>query len=177
MNGKMRFRHYWLATTLLILSGSGHAEDVRLYGTLIADACVITPGDETVELKFFDVRDRDLYTDTRAPSQNFDIRLTECDLTLGNVVKVKLSGTESTELPGMLKLDAGSVASGVVIGLETESGQPLALNQGQASYTLTAGTNQLRLRAYIQGEPSALAGRTIGIGPFNATATFTLDYE
>lgn len=44
MNGKMSFRRYWLATTLLILSASGHAESVRLYGTLIADACLIALG-------------------------------------------------------------------------------------------------------------------------------------
>lgn len=174
MNGRMR---YWLAITLLVLSGSGYAEDVHFSGTLIADACVIAPGDETVELDFRGIRDQDLYANTRTPSENFEIRLTDCDLTMGNVVKVKLSGPENTAVPGALKLDAGSMASGVAIGLETASGHPLLLNQGVASYPLTAGTNQLRLRAYIQGEPAALTARTIGIGPFNATATFTLDYE
>lgn len=177
MKERIRFRHYWLASMLLILSGSGYAEEVYFSGTLIADACEIAPGDETVELDFRGVRDRDLYDSTRTPSEKFEIRLSTCDLTMGNVVKVKLTGAENTALPGMLKLDSSSVASGVAIGLETESGQPLPLNQGVASYALTAGTNQLRLRAYIQGEPAALAGRTIGIGPFIATATFMLDYE
>lgn len=166
-----------LAGALLTLAGAGHAEDVYFNGTLLADACTIAPGDEEVELDFRNVVDKFLYRYNRIPSETFEIRLTDCDLTLGNLVKVVLSGNESPILPGLLALDGGSVASGIAIGLETATGVALPLNTGEVTYPLAAGTNLLRLKAYIQGEPAALASKTIGLGPFTATATFTLEYE
>ncbi|MGQ8819586.1 fimbrial protein, partial [Serratia sp. NA_13] len=32
-------------------------------------------------------------------------------------------------------------------------------------------------KAYVQGEPQAIADKTIGRGRFSAVATFQLDYE
>ncbi|MFI8415325.1 fimbrial protein [Serratia sp. NPDC078593] len=162
---------------LLALSGVVQADNVRLHGALVAEPCVIAPGDERVQLDFGTVIDKYLYTNTRTHGQAFEIRLTECDLSLGKTVKVTFSGTENPSLKGLLAIDGGSRASGIAIGMETEAGQPLPLNKAGEGQRLVAGSNTLTVQAYVQGEPAAIAGRRIERGPFSAIATFRLEYE
>lgn len=151
--------------------------NVRLYGALVAEPCVIPPGEENIALNFGTVIDKYLYLNTRTHGQEFRIHLAECDLSLGKTVKVAFLGTESLRLPGLLALDPGSQASGVAIGLETTKAEPLPLNKASGTYLLQTGDSPIVLKAYVQGESSAIASKTIGRGPFSATATFRLDYE
>jgi type 1 fimbria pilin len=146
-------------------------------GNLVAEPCVIPPGDEEISLDFDTIIDKFLYQHTRTLGQTFEIRLTECDLTLGSLVSVTFQGTESLALPGLLALDGGSQATGVAIGLETPQARPLPLNKASDKYRLDKGTNLIALRAYVQGEPTAITNQSIGLGAFTATATFNLDYE
>ncbi|MBD8216994.1 type 1 fimbrial protein, partial [Erwinia persicina] len=56
----------WCATALLLCSPlSLAAENMRLHGALVAEPCVIPPGDETVVLDFDTVIDKYLYLNTR----------------------------------------------------------------------------------------------------------------
>jgi len=151
--------------------------NVYLHGVLVAEPCVISPGDEEILLDFGTVIDKYLYLHTRTLGQAFEIHLKECDLTLGKTVSVTFTGTESNALPGLLALDGGSEASGVAIGLETSSAQPLPLNQASDKLLLQAGNSIISLKAYVQGEPGALRGQRIERGPFSAVATFRLEYE
>lgn len=153
------------------------AENMRLHGALVAEPCVIPPGDETVELDFDTVIDKYLYLNTRTPGQAFELHLAQCDLSLGKTVKVTFSGTESTVLPGLLALSGASQASGIAIGMETPQGEPLPINQPGKAQPLASGTNRLVALAYVQGEPQALAHKAIERGPFSAVATFSLEYE
>lgn len=167
-----------VAGILLLLSQSVHAADnMRLHGALVAEPCVIPPGDETVVLDFDTVIDKYLYLNTRTLGQAFALHLTECDLSLGKTVKVTFSGTENMALQGMLALDGGSQASGIAIGMETPEGQPLPVNKSGHAQALVSGSNTLTIHAYVQGEPEALAQKAIARGPFSATATFSLEYE
>nr|WP_236720708.1 fimbrial protein [Serratia marcescens] len=150
---------------------------MRLHGALVAEPCVIPPGDETLVLDFDTVLDKYLYLNTRTPGQAFALNLTQCDLSLGRTVKVTFNGTESIALPGMLALDGGSQANGIAIGMETPEGQPLPVNKAGKAQALVSGTNILTIHAYVQGEPDALARKMITRGPFSATATFSLEYE
>ncbi|WP_268628003.1 fimbrial protein, partial [Escherichia coli] len=101
------------------------AENMRFHGTLVAEPCVIQPGDEDIPLDFGTIVDKYLYLNTRSHSQTFALHLTECDLSLGNTVAITFTGTENAKLPGLLALDAGSLASGIGIGLEDSSGKAL----------------------------------------------------
>jgi type 1 fimbria pilin len=76
----------------------------------------------------------------------------------------------------MLKLDAGSMAKGVAVGLENQDGSPLKINVASPTVALQAGDMALGFQAYVQGEPDALINRRIGHGQFTATTTFLLDY-
>ncbi|ENZ3708440.1 fimbrial protein [Serratia rubidaea] len=169
--------HAALIAGVLAFSCLAQADNVRLYGALVAEPCVIAPGDENVRLDFGTVIDKYLYANERTQGQAFDIRLGDCDLSLGKTVKVTFSGPENPTLKGLLAIDGGSQASGIAIGMETQGGQPLPLNKVGEGYRLVDGNNILTVQAYVQGEPEAIANKTIERGPFSAIATFSLEYE
>ncbi|WP_262377365.1 fimbrial protein [Pseudomonas sp. WS 5411] len=160
-----------------MLSQAAQAENVRLHGALVAEPCVIAPGGESVTLDFGTLIDKDLYTNQRTRSQPFDIRLMECDVSLGKTVKVTFSGIENPHLAGLLAIDGGSQAKGIAIGMETVGGQKLPLNKPGEAVRLVNGSNSIAMLAFVQGEPVAIANKTIERGPFSAIATFRLDYE
>jgi len=168
-----------LAQALIVAPPLTLAADnnVRLHGALVADPCVIPPSNEEITLDFGTIIDKYLYLNTRTLGQAFEIHLEECDLTLGKMVSVSFTGTESSALPGLLALDGSSGATGIAIGLETPSAQPLPLNQASNKSLLQEGSNSIALKAYVQGEPDALKEQSIERGPFSAVATFNLEYE
>lgn len=166
-----------LSTAILLLSLPAIGSDnLRLHGALVAEPCSINPGDDLVEVDFGTIVDKYLYLNQRTAGHGFQLRLADCDIALGNLVKVKFKGTENSSLPGLLALNAGSQASGVAIGIETPAGQALALGQFSTAYTLTNGSNAINLQAYVRAEPAALAAQNIQRGAFTAVATFSLEY-
>ncbi|WP_421105898.1 fimbrial protein [Serratia marcescens] len=146
---------------------------LKYTGSLVAEPCVIEPGDEEIRLDFGAIIDKYLYLNTRTQSKSFEIRLSECDLSIGKTVKVMFQGTESIELPGLLAVDR----KGIAIGLETLEAKPLPINKESDEYPLHAGNSLIALKAYVQGEPRAITDKTIARGPFSAVATFSLEYE
>ncbi|MFK8256357.1 fimbrial protein [Erwinia sp. AnSW2-5] len=171
----------WLFTALaLLLSASVFAtgeNNVRLYGALVAEPCVVQPGDEDIHLDFSSVIDKMLYQNSRTPGQSFAIHLQGCDLSLGNMVAVTFHGVENSILPGLLAIDSSSQAKGIAVGLETAEAKALPLNATSNKYRLQKGSNVIALKAYVQGEPEAIASQKIERGSFSATATFNLEYE
>ncbi|CAI1000446.1 Fimbrial adapter papK precursor [Serratia fonticola] len=154
------------------------ADNLHFRGALVAEPCVIPPGEENIQLDFGTVIDKYLYLNQRTRGQQFAIHLAECDLTLGSTgVRITFRGNENLSLPGLLALDAASQASGIAIGIEAADGKPLPLNHAGHQYPLAKGSNLMVFKAYVEGEPEALANKTIQRGPFNAVATFSLDYE
>lgn len=164
---------------LLLLPGFATADqnNAHFYGALVAEPCVIPPGEEEIQLDFGTIMDRYLYIHGRTLGQRFDIHLAECDLSLGNSVTVMFQGTESTALAGLLAIDGSGGASGIAIGLETLGGIPQPFNKNSGEYKLQPGNNMISLKAYVRGEMNAITTRSIGRGTFSATATFKLDYE
>lgn len=159
-------------------SGSGLAADnMYFHGALVAEPCTLKPGDEDIQLDFGTVIDKYLYANSRTPAKPFTLTLQDCDLSLGKTVKVTFNGNKSLELPDLLAPDGGSQASGIALGLETAEGKPVALNKPSQEMTLASGSTSLALQVYVQGEPAALAQKSIGLGAFSAVATFGLEYE
>ncbi|RNW04259.1 type 1 fimbrial protein [Serratia nematodiphila] len=164
----------------ILVSASGcwaAADNMHFSGALVAEPCTLRPGDEDIRLDFGTVIDKHLYTYGRTPGKTFSLVLLDCDLSLGNTVKMTFNGAESLALPGLLKPDGASLATGVALGLETAAGAPLAINKPSESYSLAKGSNSLQLQVYVRGEPEAIAQKNIGLGAFSAVATFSLEYE
>lgn len=164
-----------MAAPLSVLAAGDN--NLYLHGALVAEPCVIPPGDEEITLDFGTIIDKYLYLNTRTLGQAFEIHLEECDLTLGKTVSVTFTGTENQALPGLLAIDGGSEATGIAIGFETPSAKPLPLNTQSDTSLLQDGGNIIALRAYVQGEPDALRDQRIKRGLFSAVATFHLEYE
>ena len=155
----------------------GHAADnLSFKGNLVEEACTIRPGDEAITLELWDVTSKHLYINTRTVGKRFQLHLEECDTTIGNTVTITFGGAENGELPGLLALDGGSGASGIGVGIETLSDKPLPLNTVSDEQVLSDGSNVIELKAYVQGEPTAIRDQTIGHGAYTVTSTFTLDY-
>ena len=169
--------------TLLIgifTTANAAPNNMRHYGTLVDEPCVIKPGDETISLEFGNVPDKTFYIGAgRTNSQNFQIHLSECDLSINKKVRVTFSGTENQAMvgQGFLALSAGSQAEGIAIGLENSDGTPLRINQETSNIALNSGDSILRFRAFIQAEPNAIANESIKRGRFSAIATFHLNYD
>lgn len=167
-----------IAGLILALSPCTYATgNVVMRGALVTEPCVIAPGDETIQLDFGSIVDKYLYLNQRTHGEEFQLRLSDCDLSMGNSVRVSFSGTESLELPGLLAIDASSQAKGIAIGLETLEGKAIPFNKSGGNYNLEAGKNSISIKAYIRGEPKALTQQDFKFGGFNAVATFGLEYE
>lgn len=176
-NGGFGALYVVLMGTLLFSLPAKGADNMRFHGALVAEPCVIPPGEEAIKLDFGAVIDEYLYQNQRTHGQSFRLHLMECDISLSRTLKVTFSGIENPTLPGMLALDGASQASGIAIGLETADGRTLPLNKSGQGYPLLGGDNVIELKAFVQGEPGALASQRIQKGPFSAVATFSLEYE
>ncbi len=166
------------ATMLFIVNETCHADhNLWLHGALVSEPCIISPGDEAVTLDFGNIVDKYIYHNRRTLGQNFSISLKECDLSVGGIVTITFQGNESLKLPGLIEIDASSMANGIAVGLETSDAKPLPLNQESPKILLQPGSNIITLRAYVEGEPDAIANQHIEYGSFTATVTFTLNYE
>ena len=100
------------------------ASNLTLKGALVAAACKIKAGDETLAIDLGVVTSAELYRYTRTIGKTFQIHLEDCDTSISNSVTTTFSGTESIKLPGLLAL-GGTIEKGVAIGLETLGGTPL----------------------------------------------------
>lgn len=152
------------------------ADNLRFKGNLVEEACTLRPGDEAITLELWDLTSKYLYINTRSVGKRFKLHLEDCDTTIGNSVTITFGGVENAELPGLLALDGGSGASGIGVGIETLSDKPLPLNTVSDKQALSDGSNAIELKAYVQGEPTAIKDQTIGPGAYTVTSTFTLDY-
>lgn len=172
----------WQRVGLLLLltfflASKGYAVDnLKFKGKLVEGACSIRPGDEDISLEFRQITSKYLYLNTRTSGERFELHLEGCDTAIADSVTIRFDGTPNMQLPGLLALGAGSVASGVGIGIETLQGKPLPLGEVSDEQSISDGANVIELQAYVQGEPQAIADHSIGAGVFNATSTFTLDY-
>lgn len=165
-----------LLTQLQLGSPAYALENLAFKGALVNAPCTLRAGDEEQELDFGTLIDKYLYSHGRTVGRPFSLHLDECDVTVMTGVKLTFTGTENAALPGLLALDAGSLARGVAIGMESVVGQPWPLNVPQV-IALIPGNMVIPLQAFVQVEPAAQSGLGIVRGSFTATATFALEYQ
>lgn len=170
----------WVSVLLggmLLTSAAGAADNMRLHGALVFEACDIQTGDEDQDISLGMIPDNYFYLHQRTQGRPVQIHLVNCDTTIASNVTPTFTGTENAALPGLLAFDAGSTAAGVAVGLETSGGRFLPLNVAGDKTPLNSGANVITFNAYLQGEPGALANHGITRGTFTATTTFQLDYD
>ncbi len=163
--------------TLGMMSPAFSSGDILVRGYLVGEPCTLMEEDESIVVEFGTVIDKYLYLNTKTHPESFQIRLIDCDLTDSPKVKVMFSGAENSSLPGYLALDSGSMASSVAIGILDENSELIPINSETKLYPLTDETNTLNFKGFVIGEPDAIKNKTIALGPFSATAIFTLIYD
>ncbi|AHG21887.1 exotoxin [Chania multitudinisentens RB-25] len=173
----MRFSARLLCMLVALPGLSLAADNLRFKGALVAEPCTLRVADENLSVDFDVIVDKYLYRNGRTLGQPLVLHLNDCDISLGNMVKLTFSGIENTKLHGLLAISGASQTSGIAIGIETTQGNLVALNTASYNQGLVAGNNTLNLRAYVQGEPEAITKKTITPGNFSASATFLLEYE
>ncbi|HGM6668035.1 TPA: fimbrial protein [Serratia marcescens] len=176
----LSLRQVGVGLPLILLSFSKEvvaADNLQLHGKLVAEPCIVQAGDGDIQLDFGAVIDKYLYLNKRTLGQVFELRLSDCDISIGKTVSVSFKGMEDPHSLGLLALSANSEARGIAIGMETVQGQALPINNSSEKFLLQNGKTVIGIRAYVQGESDALINRSIVRGQFNATATFNLDYQ
>lgn len=164
--------------TLTIITPAFSSGDILVTGNLIAEPCTLEAENADITVDFDTVIDKYLYLNRATKPEMFQILLTDCDVSVvGSGVSVTFRGVENSNLNGYLALDAGSVATHVAIGIQDSNGLLIPINTPTQVYPLTEPTTALIFQGIVEGEPDAIRSKTIGLGPFAATATFILEYE
>lgn len=150
--------------------------EMDFHGSLVAQPCWVNPDNAGHVVDMGDIPSSDLYSKPQSKNINFTIVLSGCDFGGAGkgTVTTRFEGSESPELPGYLAMSTAN--TGAAIGFMTQKGEKLALGDESAPVEISNGGNILNFIAYVQGEPTAIADRTIAIGDFTATTTFFLDY-
>ncbi|TQI79101.1 type 1 fimbria pilin [Serratia fonticola] len=157
---------------LFLLSAHTIAEThVDFEGTLVVDPCVVSPGSENQIVDFRFVPAKTFINHLRTAPEKFSIRLIDCDLTLGQIVKVTFSGNEDVAQPGLFAVEGD--AKGIAIYLEDDQGNQIKPEQEMRPVALTDGETLLNYKAYLQGPNFSLVEE----GDFYAAVTFYLEYE
>ncbi|WP_392566956.1 fimbrial protein [Utexia brackfieldae] len=151
--------------------------NIHITGLLISEPCTVLPESANIEVNFGALNDRDLYRLNRI-EQPFQINLTDCDNAMAKTISIAFMGNASSQQTGLLAIDSQSQASGVSIGIESDGGQLIAINEKNGpTYPIINKDNTLIFKAFLQADPTAISQKTIGLGSFSATATFLLQYN
>ncbi|MCZ8807051.1 fimbrial protein [Escherichia albertii] len=168
--------HALLAGVLFAASGSLFAvnDNLHFFGNLLSKFCtLVVNGGLLAEVHFPTVSNRDLVSVGQSDRVPVVFQLADCKGPASYEVKVTLTGTEDSELPGFLALDSSSGAQGVGIGMEKTDGTWVAINDTSgAKFTLSNGDNNINFNAWLQ----AKSGRDVTNGNFTASLTATFEY-
>ncbi|HDT2998750.1 TPA: type 1 fimbrial protein [Proteus mirabilis] len=157
-------------------SSQNNQTNIYVHGSILNAPCKVR--NKIINVEFGDIIGKYLYIHDRTRSIPFSIELDDCKTNIANSVIVTFTGRSSSGegLDGFLALDSSSVATGVGIGIETDNGKFLPLNQSTKAMNLISGYNALAFKAFVKGDDRVLRNKSLGFGEFLATATFVLEY-
>ncbi|WP_312074088.1 fimbrial protein [Atlantibacter sp.] len=166
-------------TAAALLSSTAYAADgaVKFTGEVIDEQCTVDIGGASpmeVPLGRVSKAVFKATAGTDASTTKFTIILKDCPATLTNA-KVKFEGAPDPTDTALLAIDAVTgAATGVAIKLMTADKAQLGLHQTNSySYALESGKdNKLDFYAAYRSTSA-----TVGVGPANAVANFTINYD
>lgn len=164
-----------LICSLLLFSGTVSAADnLHFTGNLFGKSCTpVINGNLLAEIHFPTIAASDLMLRGQSERVPLVFQLKDCKSATAFNVKVTLTGTEDTDLPGFLSIDSSSSATGVGIGIETAGGAAVPINSNTgATFPLNQGNNSVNFNTWLQ----AVNGRDVTSGDFTAMMTVTFEY-
>ncbi|EMO8518082.1 fimbrial protein [Escherichia coli] len=173
----MKMKTWFALIVMPLLAGNSTARadnNLHFYGNLLSKSCtLVVQGQVLAEVHFPSISSRDLMSREQSDRVPVVFQLKDCKGPVGYKVRVTLTGTEDSDLPGFLALDASSGAQGVSIGMETVDGIQVPINNSAgAIFNLSNGANNLNFKAWLQ----AKSGREVTSGEFTASLTAIFEY-
>ncbi|CAJ1254477.1 TPA: fimbrial protein [Escherichia coli] len=166
---------FFISSLILLGSGTTIAGDnLHFTGNLISKSCTpVINGSQLAEVHFPAIAASDLMNLGQSERVPLVFQLKDCHSSTLFNVKVTLTGTEDSALPGFLAFDSSSSASGAGIGIETAAGTSVPINNTTGvTLPLNQGNNSLNFNTWLQ----AKSGRDVTSGDFSATMTATFEY-
>lgn len=144
---------------------------VDFKGTLIALPCQITTDTQSQTVDFGSVVSKTFINQQRTAGKSFSIKLTGCDLTVGNTVSVMFDGAEDAIQPGAFAVSEAN--RGIAIVLENDRGESIVPQEKNSPEALMSGETTLNYKAFV----SAPNFSNVVPGDFSATINFYLEYQ
>ncbi|MCE4056746.1 fimbrial protein [Pseudomonas sp. Au-Pse12] len=168
------------ASAASMAAGSSAKGEIRFTGEINESPCTITSDTQFQTLAMDSISSSVLKNGGKSALKKFVIKLQGCDNSALKAVTATFTGAESSN-DGLLKL--GGV-EGASLAIADDGGSLIKLGAASSVFNLSAGDNNLRFSAYLQGD-TALGGESgteviaadIVGGTFDATAGFTLAYQ
>lgn len=172
----------WLIFASLCSLSHGSFADMVFTGNLQDRLCQLAPSSAEQDVIFPQMTlAQFLDAPGRSPSQNFAIRLLNCQADApGKVVKLIFSGQSEQSVPGAVKVSGVNSGKLVIQLVDTDGITPLALGEAHRAGKgdlITADMMTLNFSAYVRPTPDALAERSVKEGDYSAVVTFEINYQ
>lgn len=163
---------FFLAILVTIIRPSFAGETaLEFKGKLIADPCQVSADSDYQTVEFGTIVSKTFINHNRTSPKRFKIHLEECDLELGNSVKIKFTGDEDSQQLNTFKVSGD--AAGIAIAIEDEHGSTVKPDEYMSPVKLNEGDMILNWNAYVQSGDY----QKIKEGSFESSVTFHLEYE
>lgn len=170
---------------LLLLSPSAFAiteligGDMEFKGVVVAHGCTIVAGDENKLIDFKQISAKDLYTFQKSEPVAFSISLENCSQDIYKSVTITLDGKEHPTMPNHLAVVGTGSEDPKSIGIVFTDTQRnmIQLKKPSTARLLNNKRIQFNFMTYVEASPSAIKNQTLLTGPFQAQATYTLNYQ
>ncbi|WP_244212921.1 fimbrial protein [Proteus hauseri] len=174
-----------ISSFLLLLSPSVFAGteliggDMEFKGVVVAHGCTIVAGDENKVIDFKQISSKDLYTFQKTEPISFSISLENCSQDIYKSVTITLDGKEHPTMPNHLAVVGTGSEDPKSIGIVfTDFNRNIIqLKKPSATRLLNNQRIQFNFMTYVEASSSAIKNQTVLTGPFQAQATYTLNYQ
>ena len=145
-------RHYRYAALAALLAYGGMAQaadNLHFYGNLLSKSCtLVIQGESLAEVHFPTISRKDLMATGQSARVPVVFQLKDCKGPAEYQVRVTLTGTEDSEQPGFLALDASSGRRASGLGWKNRRNAAVPINNTSgATFVLSTGDNNLNFNA------------------------------
>lgn len=153
--------------------------DMEFKGIVVAHGCTIVAGDENKVIDFKQISAKDLYTFQKSAPVAFSISLENCSQDIYKSVTITLDGKEHPTMPNHLAVVGTGSEDPKSIGIVFTDTQHniIPLKKPSATRQLDNKRIQFNFITYVEASQSAIKNQTLLTGPFQAQATYTLNYQ
>lgn len=174
-----------ITSFLLLLSPSTYSAteliggDMEFKGVVVAYGCTIVAGDENKMVDFKQISASELYSFKKSEPIPFSISLENCSQDIYKSVTITLDGKEHSTMSNHLAVVGTGSEDPKSIGIVfTDTYRNIIqLKKPSSTRLLNHQRIQFNFMAYVEASPSAIKNQTVLTGPFQAQATYTLNYQ